>query len=59
MIMMIGAALAAGAAWIAVGNPQWTRQVPLFLIGLALVCFGYSGVSRTRKARLRSRSTHR
>jgi hypothetical protein len=51
MVMLIGLALTGGASWAAAGSPQWTKQMPAILMGLALVSFGYSMVNRSRKAR--------
>lgn len=48
--MLIGVVLASGAVWAGLGSPRWGEQVPTFFIGLALASFGYSMVSRARRA---------
>jgi membrane protein implicated in regulation of membrane protease activity len=49
LLILIGAALAIGAGWVALGSDRWAEEIPLLLIGLALVSFGWSIVNRTRK----------
>jgi hypothetical protein len=56
MLMVIGAALAGGAVWSAVGNPRWQEQLPLLFVGLSLGAFGLSGVRKTKR---RSRDAER
>lgn len=49
MILLIGLALAAGSAWNAYGSPRWAQQLPALLIGLSLMCFGWSSWVKTRR----------
>jgi hypothetical protein len=49
MVLLIGLTLAAGSTWNAYGSPHWARQLPPLLIGLSLMCFGWSSWVRTKR----------
>jgi hypothetical protein len=51
MLMVIGAVLAAGAVWSAVGSPRWQEQLPLLFVGLSLAAFGLSSVRKASRSR--------
>jgi hypothetical protein len=49
-MLVIGLVLAVGAVWAGLAGPNWPRMLPVLLIGLSLMSFGWSAWSKARRA---------